>query len=129
MMPGDSSRKADLGSDVVTQVTRYELTEDESKNTLAEPRDCGFIMDQEPLKMKQLDLKAEISKLTKFHQKGSFKHIKLSQRSMIKNKSQILKNYSHQDSMELAQKQKYRPMEQDKPILKGKDNQQMLTLR
>ena len=37
--------------------------------------------------MKQLDLKAEISKLTKFHQKGSFKHIKLSQRSMIKNKS------------------------------------------
>ena len=64
--------------------------------------------------MKQLDLKAEISKLTKFHQKGSFKHIKFSQRTMIKNKSQILKNYSHQDSMVLAQKQEYRPMEQDR---------------
>jgi len=41
----------------------------------------------------------------------------------------IVQSYSHQDSMVLAQKQKYRSMEQDKPILKGKDNQQMLTLR
>ena len=41
----DRSGKADAGSDAVTQLTGYKLTEDESVSALAEPRDCGFVTD------------------------------------------------------------------------------------